>query len=73
MLQKGSYVSWSSLYRQSNQPLFDVTMVLGVLDHDEVDYRLEMSSCTMFWYNVLTYIIRVGFQKSKYTYDELFF
>jgi hypothetical protein len=71
MLQKGSYVSWSSLYRQTNQPLFDVSMILGVLD--EVDHRLEASSCTMFWYNVLTYIIRVKFQKSKYTYDELFF
>jgi hypothetical protein len=48
-------------------------MLYGVLDHDEVDDRLETSSCTIFWYNVLTYIIRVGFQKSKYTYDELFF
>jgi hypothetical protein len=51
-------------------------MLLGMLDHDEVEHRLAAARgvfCAMFWYNVLTYIIRVGFQKSKYTYDELFF
>ena len=69
-------MSRGRLYRQTNQPLFNVTMLLGVLDHDEADHRLAAARDVfraMFWYNVLTYIIRVGFQKSKYTCDELFF